>query len=257
MQRNHGKEVADYPFTISNKKGTQVIEVDLSTGGVEVENPHLDGLELTYDPDSVVYLADYHSDVYKKSICPITRIYLDNRKNKKARFETEIEKFFNRHDFVSVDPYGNIKIGDDIAGKFEDNGLEATGKFVIDTNYAFTEQTKSDFLKVMNSPDWYLESFRPFSGTLNHKILCQYTITRPSVDSKEYEITYVGEGTYSLQAEVIEYLSKVLIPDDILYNEIGNLENWPIPNLSADDVHTTSISGEGKVQLKYSTKIKP
>ncbi len=58
MQRNHGKEVADYPFTISNKKGTQVIEVDLSTGGVEVENPHLDGLELTYDPDSVVYLSD-------------------------------------------------------------------------------------------------------------------------------------------------------------------------------------------------------
>lgn len=43
--------MADYPFTISNKKGTQVIEIDLSTGGVEVENLHLDGLELTYDPD--------------------------------------------------------------------------------------------------------------------------------------------------------------------------------------------------------------
>ena len=41
-----GKEVADYPFQIANKKGTQVIEIDLSTGGVEVENPHLDGLEL-------------------------------------------------------------------------------------------------------------------------------------------------------------------------------------------------------------------
>ena len=246
-----GKEVADYPFTISNKKGTQVIEIDLSTGGVEVENPHLDGLELTYDPDSVVYLSDDRNHGAGVGY-PITRIFLDNRNNKKARFETEIEKFFNRHEFVSVDPYGNIKIGDDIAGKFEDNGLEATGKFVIDTNYNFKEQTIYDCLKVLNSPGWFDELgdvFRPFSGTLNHKILCQYTITRPSVDSKEYEITYVGEGTYSLQAEVIEYIIGLIAPD--------NVEIVPALNISESDIHTTSINGEGKVQLKYSTTITP
>ena len=246
-----GKEVADYPFTITNKKGTQVIEIDLSTGGVEVEDPHLDGLELQYDPDSIVYLSDDRNHGAGVGY-PITRIFLDNRNNKKARFETEIEKFFNRHEFVSVDPYGNIKIGDDIAGKFEDNGLEATGKFVIETNYNFKEQTIYDCLKVLNSPGWFDEVgdiFRPFSGTLNHKILCQYTITRPSVDSKEYEITYVGEGTYSLQAEVLEYIIGLTYPD--------NVEIIPAINISESDIHTTSISGEGKVQLKYSTKITP
>lgn len=248
-----GKEVADYPFTITNKKGTQVIEIDLSTGGVEVEDPHLDGLELQYDPDSIVYVSQERYG--EKTVLPLTRIFLDNRNNKKARFETEIEKFFNRHEFVSVDPYGNIKIGDDIAGKFEDNGLEATGKFVIDTNYNFKEQTIYDCLKVFNSPGWWNktgEVFRPFSGILSHKIQCQYTITRPSVDSKEYEITYVGEGTYSLQTEVIEYVTGLQIPDNI-----NDIESVPVPNLSESDIHTTSINGEGKVQLKYSTKITP
>ena len=116
-----GKEVADYPFEITNKKGVQIIEIDLSTGGVEVENPNLDGLELIYEPNSVEYYSEDHSE---KAIYPITRIYFDNSNNKKARFETEIEKFFCRHEFITVDELGNFKIGDDIVGKFENNGLE-------------------------------------------------------------------------------------------------------------------------------------
>ena len=108
---------------------------------------------------------------------------------------------------------------------------------------------------MFNSPGWWNktgEVFRPFSGILSHKIQCQYTITRPSVDSKEYEITYVGEGTYSLQAEVIEYVTGLQVPDNL-----DDIESVPVPNLSESDIHTTSINGEGKVQLKYSTKITP
>lgn len=242
-----GKEVADYPFEITNKKGVQIIEIDLSTGGVEVENPNLDGLELIYEPNSVEY---YSEDRSEKAIYPITRIYFDNSNNKKARFETEIEKFFCRHEFITVDELGNFKIGDDIVGKFENNGLEGSGSFTLNTNYQFKEQNISDCIKVFNSPNWFsehFEVFRPFNGTLEHKVKCEFTITRTSVDSKEYEITYTGEGTYSLQTEVLEYITGVVIAD--------NLENSPVPNISAEDIHTTPISADGTFKLKYTTKL--
>ena len=242
-----GKEVADYPFEITNKKGVQIIEIDLSTGGVEVENPNLDGLELIYEPNSVECYSEDHPE---KAIYPITRIYFDNSNNKKARFETEIEKFFCRHEFITVDELGNFKIGDDIVGKFENNGLEGSGSFTLNTNYQFKEQNISDCLKVFNSPNWFsehFEVFRPFNGTLEHKVKCEFTITRTSVDSKEYEITYTGEGTYSLQTEVIEYITGVVIAD--------NLENSPTPNISAEDIHTTPITADGTFKLKYTTKL--
>ena len=242
-----GKEVADYPFEITNKKGKQIIDIDLSTGGVEVENPNLDGLELIYEPNSVEYYSEDHPE---KAIYPITRIYFDNSNNKKARFETEIEKFFCRHEFITVDELGNFKIGDDIVGKFEDNGLEGSGSFTLNTNYQFKEQNISDCIKVFNSPNWFsehFEVFRPFNGTLEHKVKCEFTITRTSVDSKEYEITYTGEGTYSLQTEVLEYITGVVIAD--------NLENSPTPNISAEDIHTTPITADGTFKLKYTTKL--
>lgn len=242
-----GKEVADYPFEITNKKGKQIIDIDLSTGGVEVENPNLDGLELIYEPNSVEYYSEDHPE---KAIYPITRIYFDNSNNKKARFETEIEKFFCRHEFITVDELGNFKIGDDIVGKFENNGLEGSGSFTLNTKYQFKEQNISDCLKVFNSPNWFsehFEVFRPFNGTLEHKVKCEFTITRTSVDSKEYEITYTGEGTYSLQTEVLEYITGVVIAD--------NLENSPTPNISAEDIHTTPITADGTFKLKYTTKL--
>ncbi len=242
-----GKEVADYPFEITNKKGVQIIEIDLSTGGVEVENPNLDGLELIYEPNSVECYSEDHPE---KAIYPITRIYFDNSNNKKARFETEIEKFFCRHEFITVDELGNFKIGDDIVGKFENNGLEGSGSFTLNTNYQFKEQNISDCIKVFNSPNWFsehFEVFRPFNGTLEHKVKCEFTITRTSVDSKEYEITYTGEGTYSLQTEVIEYITGVVIAD--------NPENSPTPNISAEDIRTTPITADGTFKLKYTTKL--
>ena len=103
---------------------------------------------------------------------------------------------------------------------------------------------------MFNSPNWFsehFEVFRPFNGTLEHKVKCEFTITRTSVDSKEYEITYTGEGTYSLQTEVLEYITGVVIAD--------NLENSPTPNISAEDIHTTPITADGTFKLKYTTKL--
>jgi len=242
----NGKEIADYPFNITNKKGKQIIDIDLSTGGVEVENPNLEGLELTYDPDCIEY-HDSDEETGGNRISPITRIALDNSRNNRTRFQTEIEKFFYKHDFITVDALGNIKIGNDIVGEFENNGNEGKGQFVIDTQYIFTEQTISQAIKAWNN--WFNtreNPFIPFNGTINHKITCQFVITRSSPESTEYDITYTGEGTYTLQANVIKCINNVDI-DKVFGQE--PLDNKP------EDVETVEINADGKVQLKYSTKL--
>ena len=101
-----GKEVADYPFEIANKKGKQIIDIDLSKGGVEVENPHMDGLELQYDPVSVDATYDwygYFDGKYTRVGGIGMPIPLDNSLNKRAHFEKEIERFLSRHEFITVD----------------------------------------------------------------------------------------------------------------------------------------------------------
>ncbi|MBR1463882.1 MAG: C10 family peptidase [Prevotella sp.] len=248
----NGKEVADYPFNISNKKGKQIIEIDLSTGGVEVENPHLKGLELAYDPAEVDATYDwygYFDGKYMRVGGIGMPIPLNNTFNKRANFQLAVEKLLNRHNFITVDASGNFKIGDDITGQFENNGLEGTAKFVIDTNNQFVEKTKEQFIKDFNSTgqkDDILTLYNLLNGTINHKIEGEVKITRESVNAKEYDVTYTGSGTYSFEAEVVDRVDN--------YQYEGLLKEQ---NLTSDDFTTRSVEQEGKVTLKYSTKITP
>lgn len=248
-----GKEVADYTFDISNKKGRQVIEIDLSTGGIEVENPHLDGLELAYDPaevDATYEWYGYFDGKYMRLANPEMPIPLNNSFNKRANFQLAVEKLLNRHDFITVDASGNFKIGDDITGQFENNGLEGTAKFVIDTNNPFVEKTKEQFIKDFNKynskEDYILTFYNLLNGTISHKIEGEVKITRESVNAKEYDVTYIGSGTYSFEAEIIDRV------DNYLYEGLFKEQN-----LTSDDFTTRKVEQEGQVMLKYSTKITP
>lgn len=249
LVKPNGMEVADYPFKIPAGTGRQVITIDLSTGGESVETPHLAGLKLEHTPDSVVYLyPDYREDRHENglAIYPITRIYFDNSRTMHTRFQAEIEKFFKHHDFITVDASGNIKIGDDVVGAFENNGNKGTGKFTINTKYQFTEQTIGQFVQMVNNDNDEMSDYRPMNGTLEHNIDCEFTITRSSTESKEYDITYKGEGTYDLQAEVIWKIAN--------WNSDLYMEN-KTQTIETSDVYTTHISGDGKVKLEYSTTL--
>lgn len=242
-----GKKVADYPFKIANRKGKQIIDIDLVSGGVDLENPDLEGLELEYDPNCIEYLyPDYKEEWKEHGMFPITRIYLDNSRNKRARFQTEIEKFFNTHDFITVDASGHIKIGDNIVGEFENNGNEGSGKFTLNTKYNFKEQTIGEIVKFCNTDFDVSEVLRPLDGIIEHKIECAFTITRKSPESKEYDITYTGEGTYNIQARVIKRITNWILD--------AWLTEQP-QKISADNVETIQMDGEGKVKLKYSVKL--
>jgi hypothetical protein len=245
-----GKEVADYPFEIANKKGKQIIDIDLSKGGVEVENPHMDGLELQYDPVSVDATYDwygYFDGKYTRVGGIEMPIPLDNSLNKRAHFEKEIERFLSRHEFITVDASGNFKIGDDIVGQFENNGLEGKGKFVIDSNNPFVEKTKEQFVKDFNTTgqkDDILTLYNLLNGTIRHKMEGEIKITRESVNAKEYEVTYTGSGTYSFEAEVVDRVDN--------YEYEGLFEQQ---NIKGDDVTIRQVEQEGNVTLKYTTKL--
>ena len=257
-----GKEVADYPFTITNKTGTQVIEIDLSTGGVEVENPKLEGLELQYDPAAVPlpltysgydYTYDNNGNLikyYSEGASHIA-IPLDNSWNKKANFQVEVEKFLHRHEFITVDENGNVKLGDDISTKFEGN--EAKAKFKINTSCLFAEKSKEQFIQGFNEfwdPKSNLFSdalLNLLDGTIAHKIDGEVTITR-DIENGGYDVTYIGSGTFTFDCK------NVSLVDNVNFAALKANEKL---NVTVDDLTIADSHAEGKVQLKYSTKITP
>lgn len=254
-----GVEKKSWSFTISEKTGKRLGKIDLATGGVQVEAPKLNNLQLTYDPsivampltlDGYVYDYGYDSEVVKKPYTGDTapECRLDNTFNKRARFQTEIEKFFNRHDFVTIDLAGNIKIGDDIVGKM--TGNEGTGKFTINTTHQFVDKTKEEFVQGVNNlfggQGSVLGLVNLLNGTIAHKIDCEFTLVRN--DDGGYTITYTGIGTYTFEAEVVSLI------ENWNYTAFQNSENQKI---TVEDISTGIVNGEGGVSLNYTVTLNP
>ncbi len=241
-----GKEVADYPFTIADKRGKQIVDIDLSTGGVELETPHLDGLELTYDSNVVEYPFGF-GDLDGDGL-----LYLDNTLNKRARFQTAIEKFFYRHAFITVDKNGKFKIGDDIVGGFEGDALESSGKFTINVSHNYVEKTITQFIDQVAHPNKDLGfEYGLLNGIIQHSIPCEYKITRKSVDSNEFEVSYSGSGQYALLANVIAHVEGV---DDFDLLDAAKSGKEGV-KITPNQITTQEVNFDGEVTLKYTTKL--
>lgn len=255
-----GKEVADYPFKLTTKKGKQIITIDLSTGGEEVENPHVPELELQYDPGQVTlatymsgynYRTDINDNIVKYETTPAATeipLPLNNAWNKRANFQEEIEKYIHRHDYITVDEFGNVKLGDDILAKFEGN--EAKAKFNINTTHKFTEKSLAEYL--MGVQSWYLDEgdvmalLNLLDGEITHQIQGEVVITR-SEGSEYYNVTYTGEGKFGFNGN---YVSEV---KNFNY---AALESCVKQKLTLDDLSTDNTQLEGTVRMNYSTKLK-
>ncbi len=242
-------EIKTYSSSIPPTSGEKRCgKVDLSKGGVEVEAPKLKNLGLVYDPMTIETFytwagthnegKDYHESQ------PETHILLDNTLNKKARFQTEIEKFFKQHDYIVVDSYGNIKIGDNILGKME-NG-QGSGNFTINTTYQFTDRTIPEFVEDFNRGDFgSIELFLTLlSGSIQHKIDCQFTVTK-NPDGEGYVVSYTGEGTYHFKAEIVDRV------EGVDFDNLGNQQH-----VAVNQISTREVAQDGKVTLNYVTKLK-
>ena len=174
-------------------------------------------------------------------------VRLDNSYNRQARFQYEIEKFFKRHDFITVDEFGHIKIGDDILGTM--TGNEGTGKFTINTSHKFVEKTPEKFVqgfnKVFGNNDGWMGWLNLLNGTISHKIDCEFHLVRN--EDETYTVTYTGTGTFKLDAE------NVMLIENIDYTALNARENQ---NITVDDITTGNTEAEGEVTLKYVVNLK-
>lgn len=256
-------EYKTYDFTIPRGTGKLFCNIDLNEGGTEVEVPELTGLELTYEPDHIkgwirlegnaYYDEPWGPEPWGAGILPtdpdydpeesyVGTIFFVMYKN--VRFQTEIEKFFKEHDNISVDKQGNIRIGNDVVGQMAENGLEGKGTFTIDTSYPFVVHSIEDFAANWMSY-WTLQPM--LNGTMSHKLTGQFTVSRSNISSKEFTVSYTGEGSYHLDAEAVEIINGI------------NGDHWNDKDydhhITPANITTRQVSGDGKVKLNYTTRI--
>ena len=257
-------EQKTFDFQIPDGTGRIYINIDLEEGGTVIEVPRLENLKLEYDPAQIeteytwAGMETVNEFDMNGNLVGSTRVYhespvgvyvlLDDatKMNKNARLQKEVERFFKLHDYITVDEMGNVVLGDDIIGKFVGN--TAKGSFTINTSNPFVEKTVEQFCTIFNqanTSDLLYQMYNLLNGTIDHNINCQYTITRPSADSKAYTISFVGEGTYKFNAEVVDRI------------ENFNFDNYPglEQTLTPDDITTRQVEAEGTVRLTYDTKL--
>lgn len=257
-----GKPQRRFEFQITETIGKQIFDIDISTGGVIVDDQPIDGLELTYEPPYVevpyTYLEEYEvlgSD--RTVLVPETHeyyLYIEEpfsnfMIHRRARLRTEIERYFNRHAYITVDSLGNYTIGEDLVGKLVND--TASGSFVINTAYKFVEQTPQQFVSRWNdtSLKWWERMFILLNGTMSHQIACQYQIKRIEVDDHyEYEITYTGEGAFDLTANFVSAINKLIDGEMVIENNL--------PKITLSDIETGLHSAGGDVTLEYKVTLK-
>jgi len=240
-------EQKTFDFEIPNGTNQVIVTIDIDKGGVEIEVPELKNLRLEYDPASIETFYTWAGTwnggtVTHDGTRPETYVLLDNSLNKKARFQTEIERFFKQHDFIYEDAYGHIKIGNDIMGNME-NG-QYKGTFTIDVTHPFTERTVAEYVEDFNKGDFDNIDLllNLLNGTIRHTIDCQFTVT-PDPDGEGYTVSYTGEGIYDFTAEVVDRV------DGVDFDNLGNTQH-----VTVDQITTREVTQIGTVTLQYSLR---
>ena len=257
----NGEPEKNFDFTLDGSPAETVINIDLAKDGVKDDTKHLDNLKLEYTPERVVLEQNFciiqgyggpdQGEVHFTLSYEITMDDMDVYELLYGkRWCTELERFFNRHDFIIVDSLsGNFTIGDDIVGKLV--GDSASGTFNINTDYKYIVKTAKQWVDYWNNDDdeFGYKRLPLLDGSVKHQIACRYTLRRKQVDDHfEYEITYTGEGVWDHTMRYVSSINKSLG-----YNEI----DWDnLPYLTTDDIDIDLESQGGDVKLEYTTTLK-
>ena len=248
-----------FDLMLPNADGKIVVTIDLATEGVKVDTQHLDGLELKYDPASIGFVNSFWPGEDESDIPVFEREtdgymegemdVLNSENYRIVRLQTEVERFFNQHNYMTIDKAGNLLIGDEIVVTM--NGNEGTGKFTIDVKYPFVDQTLDQFIKYFNNGNngiWRLFK-NILNGTIKHKIDCQVYVQRVMTGGDLYRVNFTGTGTFNMDVEGINSVSQIGI-----YNstEFTNQDFYVKP----ENVTTGKVSGSGTVKLEYKTQMR-
>lgn len=253
-----------FNFKLDGVSKETVINIDPGTQGVKADTKHLDNLKLEYTPESVKLITPGYLEFYDSATRRYETYYTDNLFTEdmyaderasllydgKVRFCTELERFFNRHDFITADSLtGNFTIGDDIVGKLK--GDTASGTFIINTDYKYFVQNPQQWCDKWNNRDINAHWFRTLSGSFKHQIACKYAIRRRKVDDHfEYDVTYTGEGVWD---NTMQRITSINVPYYWQYHfELETRYYY----LRPEDIDVGTVSIGGDVKLEYTTTLK-
>lgn len=248
----NGEPEKVFDFQLDGKADKTIIDIDPATQGVRATTKHLDNLKLKHSPDTLsLRIGGYDLEERYWPDWQELYVYMEDSLNyfKPARWRTELEKFFNAHEFITVDTLDNFTIGDDIVGKFI--GDSASGKFTINTDYRFFLKTAQQFLDTWNNPNAKLwdRIQELLSGSVKHQITCQYTIKRRKVeDAFEYDVTYTGEGLFDFTARYINHYG-------VMIDWMSELDGLT-QTLTMDDIGIGTSSQGGDVKLEYQVTLR-
>ena len=249
-----------FNFQLDGVSKETVINIDPAKQGVKDDTKNLDDLKLEYTPDQTKihvegYYKEYNETLNKYVYSGWTTLWYFPLKpddkmlinGKETRYSTEVERFFNRHDFITVDPLtGNFTIGEDIVGELI--GDTASGTFNINTDYKCFIQTPQQWIGRWNVREGFF--INPIlSGSFKHQIACKYAIRRRKVgDHFEYDITYTGEGVWDYTMQRVKSINTP-VPSDYFG---GGSECF----LRLEDINVGTESIGGDVKLEYTTTLK-
>lgn len=252
-----------FNFKLDGVSEETVINIDPGKQGVKADTKHLDNLKLEYTPESVKLITAGYLEFYDTATRRYETYYSDNFftedmyaderaslfYDNKVRFCTELERFFNRHDFITADSTGNFTIGDDIVGKLK--GDTVSGTFNINTDYRYYIQTPQQWCDKWNNRDENAHWFRTLSGSFKHQIACKYFIRRRKVDDHfEYDVTYTGEGVWD---NTMQRITSINVP---YYWEYHFELETRYYYLRLEDIDVGTVSIGGDVKLEYTTTLK-
>ena len=259
----NGQPEKTFNFKLDGVSEETVIHIDPEKQGVKADTKHLDNLKLEYTPESVELLTSGYWEDYNYATSRYESVYIDSlfkeimyaderasiMYDDKVRFCTELERFFNRHDFITADSTGNFTIGDDIVGKLK--GDTASGTFIINTDYKYFVQIPQQWCDKWNNRNRFAELVKTLSGSLKHQIACKYFIRRRKVDDHfEYDITYTGEGVWD---NTMQRITSINAPVNSYYHFVLERRYYYLRPEDLD-VGTESIGGD--VKLEYTTTLK-
>ena len=260
----NGQPEKIFNFKLDGVSKETVINIDPGKQGVKADTKHLDNLKLEYTPESVKLITPGYLEFYDPATRRYETSYTDNLFNEdmyaderasllydnKVRFCTELERFFNRHDFITADSLtGNFTIGDDIVGKLK--GDTASGTFIINTDYKYFVQNPQQWCDKWNNRDINAFYFRTLSGSFKHQIACKYFIRRRKVDDHfEYDVTYTGEGVWD---NTMQRITSINVPHYWQYHFELEIRYY---YLRLEDIDVGPVSIGGDVKLEYTTTLK-
>lgn len=274
------KECYEFELPASRRAAKQtIVKIDLASEGKPAPDPHLKGLNMTYDPDTLGFkntlaitkldddLSTMKSHVHYHSRRTHTIMVAEgdtagcffyraghkaqtNPFTMRSNIHAAVAQYFAGLKTITIDKEaGKIHIGKDIVGTYDVTTGQGFGTFTISTSYPFEEQTEEYFNRpgtINFDGDFDNTHWNTIlEGTMNHTFTGDFVVSENPL-THVCELSFEADGTWALSAVVADTVQTGEVPANAITFE-------PLSPFKLLTTRTDNLTG--KVHLSYTTHI--